>query len=299
VERQLRIAGVVLGIESREVAWDFEPGGRYAPFLVHGLGEDVHVGVHWRALGLDKLGEEVLSVRESPNLALPNWQLLRHSQDGWALRVNTSAYAVFRQRIALFQSDFRRGDVYVELADHDLAVYPYPLTTPLDRVLFVNLLARGLGVMLHACGVVKDGKGYVFSGPPDAGKTTLARLVDRFSDGMVLGDECVIIRRKGNRFWVYGTPWYGEAGLHSPQGAPLEQLFLIHHARKNLCSPIPAQEAASRLLAQSILTPYDAAAVEFGLDFCLSLIAEVPAYDFGFVPEASAVRQIARIWGDV
>jgi hypothetical protein len=201
--------------------------------------------------------------------------------------------------VAVFQPDFRQGDVYVELAERDLAIYPYPLTAPLDRVLFVNIITHGLGLMLHACGVVVDGKGYVFAGPSNAGKTTLARLWHAFSDATVLGDECLILRRKDDQFWVYGTPWVGEAGLFSPRGVPVEQIFFIEHGQQNLVSPISAGSAAKKLLAQSILTPYDAFAVEFGLDFCLDFVAAVPAYVLGFVPDQSAIRLLQRCGDDV
>jgi hypothetical protein len=50
-----------------------------------------------------------------------------------------------------------------------------------------------------------------------------------------------------------------------------------------------------RLLAQSLLTLYNASAVAFGLDFCLGLVFGVPTFEFGFVPEESAVRLIQGV----
>jgi hypothetical protein len=250
-------------------------------------------------LGFQELGEEVFSARDIPGRVPPNWRLYLGVDGLWNLQVNASAYPIFRQRVAVFQPDFRRGDVYVELTQRDLTTYPYPLTAPLDRVLFVNIITHGLGLMLHACGVAVDGKGYVFAGPSDAGKTTLARLWDTFSDATILGDECLILRRKNNQFWVYGTPWVGEAGLFSPLGVPVERIFFIDHGQQNLVSPVSAGQAVEKLLAQSILTPYDVFAVEFGLDFCLDFVSLVPAYELGFVPDRSAVRLLQRFCGHV
>jgi hypothetical protein len=229
-----------------------------------------------------------------PHRFPPNWRLYKDQQGLYVLEVNSPGGQPIRQRIGIFPGDFRQGDVYVDLDAGIKPVYPYPLAAPLDRVLFVNVIAHGLGIMLHACGVVLDGKGYIFAGPSDAGKTTLSRLWADYSNATVLGDECLIVREQEGQFWVYGTPWVGEAGLFSPQGAPVEGLFFIDHAGANRVAPIPLALAAEQLLAQSILTPYDAVAVEFGLDFCLSLVSRVSAHEFGFLPDRSAVQFMSR-----
>jgi hypothetical protein len=295
---QIQIAEVTLGVESRGLTWDFDSQSHHRQFEVQGQEADVRVTVRWHPLGTQDLGDEVFSARDIPGRFPPNWRLYRGDGGLWNLQVNASAYPIFRQRVAVFQPDFRQGDVYVELAERDLATYPYPLTAPLDRVLFVNIITHGLGLMLHACGVAVDGKGYVFAGPSDAGKTTLARLWDAFSDATVLGDECLILRRKDDQFWVYGTPWVGEASLFSPRGIPVERIFFVEHGQQNLVSPISAGSAAKKLLAQSILTPYDAFAVEFGLDFCLDFVSVVPAYALGFVPDQSAIQLLQRFCDD-
>jgi hypothetical protein len=270
--------------------WAFDNESKYGPFEVAGQDADVEVSIHWRPAVPQELGEAIFSARDMPHRYPPNWRLFRDGQGLYVLEVNSPGGQPIRQVVGVFGGDFRRGDVYVELNPEVRSVYPYPLAAPLDRVLFVNIMSQGLGIMLHACGVALDGKGYVFAGPSDAGKTTLSRLWAEFSGAKVLGDECLIVREHGGQFWVYGTPWVGEAGLYSPQGVPIAGLFFIHHADDNQLIATPLGRAAEQLLAQSILTPYDAAAVEFGLDFCLSLVSEIPAQDFGFLPDRSAVQ---------
>ncbi len=297
VRQQLQIADVTLTIDSDGFLWDFEPDSRYRPFQVEQQAGDVHVHVHWHSLDLEDLGQPVFSARDIPGRYPPNWTLYCGDQGLWHLQVNASAYPVFRQRVAVFQPDFRRGDLYVDLAHQGLPVYPYPLGAPLDRVLFVNIVTHGLGIMLHACGIVQQGKAYIFAGPSDSGKTTLARLWADAGEAIILGDECLILRRKGGEFWVHGTPWVGESNLFSPLGAPVESIFFIRHAVHNSFSPIPTARTAENLLAQSILTPYDPIAVHHGLDFSLGLAREVPAYEFGFVPDETAVRMVQRLTG--
>lgn len=297
MRRQLQVAGVALSIDSDDFPWNFEPDSSYRLFRVEAPEIEVLVDVHWHHPGIGDLGTEVFSARDVPGRFPPNWRLYHSDRGKWILEVNAAAYPVFRRRIAVFEPNFRRGNVYVELTRRDLAAYPYPLSAPLDRVLFVNIVTHGLGLMLHACGIVQNGKGYIFAGPSDAGKTTLSSLWAQASEATILGDECLILRKKEGRFWVYGTPWIGEAGLFSPLGAPVEGVFFIRHSQQNSLDPITLNRAAEQLLSQSILTPYDPIAVQSGLDLCLEFISRVPAYDFGFVPDESAVRMIQRVTG--
>lgn len=295
MRRQLQVAGVALSIDSDDLPWDFEPDSSYRLFRVEAPDVEVLVDVHWHHPGIGDLGEVVFSARDVPGRFPPNWRLYRSNRGMWSLEVNAAAYPVFRRRVAVFEPDFRRGNVYVELTRRDLAAYPYPLSAPLDRVLFVHIVTHGLGLMLHACGIVHDGKGYIFAGPSNAGKTTLCRLWAKTGEVTVLGDECLILRRQGSQFWVYGTPWVGEAGLSSPMGAPVEGAIFIRHSQQNSLDPTSPNRAAEQLLSQSILTPYDPIAVQSGLDLCLDFVAQTPAYDFGFVPDESAVRLIQKV----
>jgi hypothetical protein len=295
VRKQLQVAGVALSIRSHDLLWGFESDSNYHSFRMGAPDVDVHVDVHWHYPDVGDLGEAVFAARDVPGRFPPNWCLYRSDLGTWSLQVNAAAYAVFRRRLAVFEPGFRRGNVYVELTRRDLDAYPYPLSAPLDRVLFVNIVAQGLGLMLHACGVVRNGKGYIFAGPSNAGKTTLSRIWAEASEATILGDECLILRKQGGQFWVHGTPWVGEANLYSPLGAPVEGVFFIRHSQQNSLEPIPPNRAAELLLSQSILTPYDSFAVQSGLDLCLDFISQIPAYDFGFVPDVSAVRLIQNV----
>lgn len=145
-------------------------------------------------------------------------------------------------------------------------------------------------MLIHGCGVIHEGHGLIFVGPSGAGKTTLARLWSQFDNAVVLGEECLALRTRDSRFWVFGTPWIGESQACSPLGAPVAGIYLIRHAQRNSLEPLAAERAAEKLLSRSFLASYDAEAAYRGLDFCLDLVGKVPVYDYGFVPDESAVR---------
>jgi hypothetical protein len=286
----LSIGEICLALHAGDLEWSFEPDSAYPPFVSTELERppDVRFSVFTDtdAPRVD-LGTEVFAARHTPEQREPSWSLHRQADGRWALVVNVGGVSAFRKRVALLEPDLSRGD---------LIVYPqeaqslfFPLMAPLDRVLVLNLLARRRGMMLHACGVDDGGKGIVFAGPSDAGKTTLARLWHKTPGVRVLGDEALVLREIGGEVRVYGTPWPGEAGLADPGGVPLHRLFFVQHAESNRMRGLDQSLKVRKLLSQTVLLPYDLEGSERIIDLSISLAEAVPMDELGFVPDGAIV----------
>ena len=171
-----------------------------------------------------------------------NWTL-HHVQGQPVIRVR--ALGLDPYQIVVLEPDLQRGDIYCvgdvwARDDGPQSALGYPL----EEVLAINLLARGRGVLLHACGVCDDGRGMLFAGTSGAGKSTMASLWEEREGVTVLSDDRVIVREREGRFWAYGTPWHGDARVLSPEAAPLEQIFLIQHANEHCPIPLKPVDAA-------------------------------------------------------
>jgi hypothetical protein len=101
-----------------------------------------------------------------------------------------------------------------------------PALGPIDAMLRAALSLALLdhdGVVVHAAGVARRGRGYVFAGPSGAGKTTVGRALSAGPEELLLADELVALRLDGDGVVVAGTPfWSGTAAL-----APLAGLYLL------------------------------------------------------------------------
>jgi hypothetical protein len=217
------------------------------------------------------------------------WSL--YQKDGKNVFVLKSPiFGVFPYRIAIFDIGFKSGEIYnpipnpEELLDGHL---PNPLEFPLSEVLMVCLLAQRRGLMVHACGIDDSGKGYLFAGNSTHGKTTMAKLWK--DHAVILNDDRIVIRKKGDHFWMYGTPWHGEYTGVSPQGVPIEKIFFLHHADRNSVKKCNGASAASMLLARSFPPLWDAEGMKFTLDFCSQLVSAVPCFKLDFVPDENIV----------
>jgi hypothetical protein len=145
------------------------------------------------------------------------------------------------------------------------------------RVLYAwETLARG-GLLLHASGVVRGEKGYVFFGHSGAGKTTIANLS---TPSLVLSDDLVIVRRMGRRVLVYGVPFCGaeRAAPRTNAVAPLVALFAPLQAPDHRVEPLSPAAAAGRLASCVPFVMHQPHAIRQVMETCAGLLDLVPSY---------------------
>ncbi len=196
-------------------------------------------------------------------------------------------------RTAILQSDFKAGDIHVpaEGAGHR---FPFPLNYPLAEVLMINLLSKGRGAMVHACGIDDSGGGYLFLGNSTHGKSTIAKLWSK-NQATVLNDDRIIVREKDGEFWMYGTPWPGEYKEVSPEGLPIQKIFFLRHGEKNSAVPKNGAEAVTMLLARCFPAFWDKEGMDYTLGLCHRLVSKIPCYELNFVPDGNIFNFVKNV----
>lgn len=288
-ELKLRIARITISITSPDKGIEFKVADNYQPFITDGK-PDAIFQVHYGSLPKYKVEEEIFN---SGTI----WSLYR-SKGKYILKVPP--------RKAVLDSDFKSGKIYIESSAPSF-VRSYPLDYPLDEVLMINWLARGWGIMMHACGVSANGQGLVFSGTSGAGKSTVADLwkariqklessnMKPSNNTILLSDDRVIIRKIDGRFFVCGTPWHGDSKVGSPEEAPLAKIFFLQQARENRVKKIDPIKAASRLIVCSFPPFWDKKGMEFTLNYCAELAQKIPCYELDFVPDKGVLDLVRNI----
>jgi hypothetical protein len=282
---QVKLAETVISAVGGDDCPPFRVQPPYQPFLVEGLRPDVTMRVHYGDLPGLPLGERIF---HSGGV----WKLYRQA-DKYQMVMTKFTPGSRPYRIVVFDDTFTSGEVYIQRqttdADPTPAAFVDPLEHPLDQFLMAVFLARRrLGVLLHACGVSDGGRGLAFCGVSGAGKSTLARL---WQDAPVnvLTDERLIVRRVKGRFWIYGTPWVGEAHISSPEKAPLEKVYVIRHSHKNTLQALSSPAAASQLLVRCFPPFFDQVGMQNIIELLGQIAEEIPCYDLGFIPDRQIV----------
>jgi hypothetical protein len=218
-----------------------------------------------------------------------DWRLY-HVEGRYAIVLGESDADTLPDCIVLFDDEVSQVEVYSEPMRLPGGLLADPLQRSPAQVLMVHLLARGRGLMMHACGIDDSGRGYLFAGNSTHGKTTMARLWK--DQATILNDDRIVLRWREGRFWMYGTPWHGEYAGISAGGVPLEKVFFLRHAGDNQARRVEGVTASLMLLTRCFPPFWDADGMSFTLDFVAQLVEAVPCYELGFLPDRSAVDYV-------
>ena len=222
------------------------------------------------------------------------WRLYRE-QDDFIFTCLSPVLGPDPYRLARLNASFTDGTIWLNRATVPRDAVLAPLDFPLDELLMINLLARGRGVEVHACGVIdQDGAGYLFPGQSGAGKSTIARLW-RDQHATVLSDDRLILRLRDGRVWMYGTPWHGEDEFAAPASAPLSFIFFLAQGMPHQSRKMSGASAAARLFACSFPPFYDAAGLDFTLALLGDIMERVPASELTFVPDPTVVSFVRSL----
>jgi hypothetical protein len=273
----IQVGDVPVAIEAdgRLPEWDVLPA--YRPFLA-GVGGDVVLRLY-AGIPENHAGEKVFD-------SSPIWTLHRGR--------HTSVIEIFENFSGLHNRlvlprHMNRADLY--FADNGDR-FPGPFFGPAVELLMVNYLARERGIIVHACGVVHCGKGILLAGESGAGKSTLAGCWNGEAHTEILSDDRIIVRKQGGKFWMYGTPWHGDAGFASPRGVRLDKIFFLKHGRDNSVRPAGQAETVMQLLKCSFPPYWETAGMEFTMDLFGEIAAAVPCHEFQFTPDRRAIDSI-------
>ena len=261
----------------------------HAPFVLRGEAQhqacDIELDFSW-ALSLEQPAGE-------PSFTSGGLWSAYVSSVGTKFYFSSPAVGPGPYKAAWFDSRFERGHIVLNRLAIPVGQQVYPLEYPLDELVMMHRLALGEGVEVHALGLADDdGRGYLFLGHSGAGKSTTARLWLSQPGVHLLSDDRIIIREHDGEFWMYGTPWHGDAGIASPSRARLSRILLLEQAPVDELRPMGQSQAAAELFARTFVPFYLKSGIQFSLGFLDQVTRSVPCSTFRFTPTASAVEAI-------
>jgi hypothetical protein len=183
--------------------------------------------------------------------------------------------------------DLRRGTGMLAISSaHPLEDLDYAV-----RVAYALLAFQAGGVMLHAAGIVRNGRAYLFIGHSGSGKTTISRLSNQDT---VLNDDLVIVLPDVKSWRAYGTPFWNPSQVAPhPQDAPLGGLYRLVQAPVVKIEALRESQAVAELVANVPVIPQDPGRVK-GLLGRLAAIHQVtPLKDLYFTPDDSFWELVA------
>jgi len=167
------------------------------------------------------------------------------------------------------------------------AALPYAMDSAM-RIVHSLLLAERGGLLLHAASVVRNGRAFLFAGVSGAGKTTISRLAP--PDATLLTDELSYVRKTGDGYTAFGTPFAGELAKPGENvSAPVDGVYLLSKGRENEFEPVGEAEALRGVLESVLFFAKDERLVGRVFDSACELVRRVPVKRLTFFPDE-------RVW---
>jgi hypothetical protein len=265
----------------------------------------------FRAFAADGAGEDQVCLHHCfgpPDTARCLSGQTIHDRSPWRIDATADGYhytwtsalqddGVYRRQ-AFFSHDHARGVIYNDALRRQmfLAGDLGSLTLfPTDQILLARLLADRNGCMVHSSAVILHGKGYLFVGHSDAGKSTMAELLRK--QGEILCDDRNIIRRMNDHYRLFGTWSHGDLSDVSGASAPLAGIFFLNQDIDNRLVRIrDLKTIAPRLLACLVKPLVTPGWWEKNLDLVARLVREVPVAELYFNRQEGIVEALVG-WG--
>lgn len=147
---------------------------------------------------------------------------------------------------------------------------------------------------LHGAIVVIDGHYVLLLGDSGVGKSTLSGLAVQ-KGATMLTDENPFLTWQQDSPWVYPAPWPGFTGPLVPAFGPLDAIFFLRHATGNTLQRLTLPEAGRRLLGNARMFNWLPETIPGAVELLDKTLHRVPVYNFGFVPDLSAVEAIMDV----
>ena len=275
-----------------------------SPLSVAELGIEERLGPFFAA-DTDKKPQACVSLRwqESEHPPAPQGELIYDPGSIWTMhREGADYYAALtyqgENQTAQPQAVLRANAAWDDLALTERRNGPHwqsLLNIGAGELILRTAILFSGGLVFHASGLDDSGKGIVFIGHSEAGKSTQLELWNQEPGVIAMNDDRIAVRAGKNGTMCFGTPWAGTSDIARNHAAPLSALFILEQAQENAIEPLTPAVAAPLLAARAFLPYWDAELMRRALDNLNILLKKVPVYRLRCRPEKAVISLVRSI----
>jgi hypothetical protein len=156
------------------------------------------------------------------------------------------------QFLAVFNDDHSLGAIYANRKDQFLKGQLSSLTLfPTDQILLACILADRNACIFHSAAITMNKNGLLFLGDSEAGKTTIAAMLE--SKAEIICDERNIVRRWLEGFRIHATRMHSKIPVVSSSSGPLNAIMFLRKSNRNCINPISNRREILRNLLKYVV----------------------------------------------
>lgn len=255
--RYYQIADITIQVDTDIPINDYTFDSCFKIFQVDGPGNDnIMLRHHFSLpdLGSKDLGRELY--RKAP------WAIYKNNGFWIYLGISPELEDKRLHQVAVFNHNHTSARIYNKDVDIFNKGSLSSLTLfPTDQILLARILADRGGCYLHSCGVNLQGKGLLFAGHSEAGKSTMAMMLKGKAE--ILCDDRIIIRKlptdnrqPQTKFNIYGTWSHGDVPDISAGSAPLRAILFLKKSEENHVKLLEDKKEITKRLLNCVIRPF-------------------------------------------
>ena len=150
-------------------------------------------------------------------------------------------------------------------------------------------------LMMHASAVDKDGRGIIFIGPSNIGKTTQAELWQEYENAEILNGDKIFLQVDGDSVTVFGNPWKGSSPYFLNRSVPLQGAIVLRQSSENEIHEIAEEERLMKLLPHVFLPHWDLDGLSVSVSSLDMWLSNHKVYQLSCKPDQEAVCLVRDI----
>lgn len=206
--------------------------------------------------------------------------------DGWSLNSQNDYWQLdyHQNNKAIFA--LRKGRTFRDITVFVNKPNDIPVKIGMQYATMLALYEKCIG--LHGVTVLCGDKVIILSAPSGTGKTTLAHLLEKYGDAIVINGDFAMISIEGDEVVFEPTPFCGTSRRSLNQRLRIDQLVFLEQSQENRWKKISGRQAVNHLLSNSFVPIGDKHVKQMIQQNAIELLERIQVSTFAFAPEREA-----------
>lgn len=187
---------------------------------------------------------------QMPSVPCGDDLLLNYYDDGSRLYAEAKPGTRGPLMVTVYTPDFDEATVYVNEAEHPGVVRTVEKVLQLFPIR--RLLSKFNAMVVHASQIAVGDKGILFTAPSGTGKSTQARLWNRYEQARIICNDRTMLWNNGTSFDTYGYPIDGSTPIYCNSKLELGAIVVLRQGSENQLCHLPVLKAMKYLMEQTV-----------------------------------------------
>ena len=199
--------------------------------------------------------------------------------------------------ISCVEYDDTFSHVSCRIQERLLPVAPKSLGEILRYFPMRTIFQQFLVLFFHAAQITYQETGILFAGPSGAGKTTQAKLWERFRNARIICNDRTLLRKQNGNWHSYGYPMDGSQPVRSGEVHVAGCIVLVKQSQngKSSIERLRAGKAMAQLMPQLVIDRWSENARTQAAENLFLLLKEMPVYQLTATMDEQAVACLEKI----